>query len=419
MASTGCVENLPVELSQMILSELSDVKTLLSVIHSSPSMRQAFFGYAGPICHGILSQEIDKTIFPIAVALHHAQSTNWIAKVTHLDDAEFTSNVVDFCSTHLKNYRSATIDPHSINLEMAVKISRFYRRAQDIADVFIRHKSHGKVLTRNLERDERLRLVKSIYIFELARLLVPVRAMNSDGSEDLTAWLAFWRCFAPWEAFGVMVLEDCLMSLIWKKWLDSPSKTDDFMGNFVEEELETIWSDYGDRCSFMEKYDHSLMVILHTGLDFFYPCLDSLTLRQEYAEEAKRVCTHPRFSKLRHRLFDEQFPDQRHWYISGRKNMKEALELALHHSGDDKGPRDLWLWAQVYFCAERDFASPLYHLTKDEAEWSPEVITFYEGFGPQLEAHCFLNRETLERKWQLPTFEELVEEAEKYALNGQ
>lgn len=202
MASTASLEELPFDICTMVLKLLPS-KSLFAAIHASPNLRASSVANS----FQLIKSEVDQKIIPIAVALYHAQSLTWMSNPALLDDisgARYTSEVVTFCKEHLSNLQSYVFDSKKFTFPMMIHVLNFHQIAQDLA--FPLAQEAGKLFRLAIGSNEWPRFVKCIYIYELARIIVPRRVFE-EGNEILTAWRSFWSSFAPWEVAGIELLE--------------------------------------------------------------------------------------------------------------------------------------------------------------------------------------------------------------------
>lgn len=215
------IETMPLELKQLMLRGFN-VDSLRSAVQASPELRRAFFAYEGRICHAILKNEFGEAILPIAIALYHAEMAASASHFQPTEDDEYTTKVISFCSYYLAGKVYGKVDPDSLTLQMTIHIGQFNKVAKNVtnfveAEMCRTNRKYAldswdrtilpKGPPSQLNANERQRLLRTIYVYELASKVVPHRVLRSDGSESMEAWRCFWSSFAPWEMNGIEALE--------------------------------------------------------------------------------------------------------------------------------------------------------------------------------------------------------------------
>lgn len=216
MSRPAPFDTLAEEITEMIYDCSSD--DLMHYINGPPDVQVQFCQHQEIICYGILKREVGEVVLPVAVALYHAMKALPKFQAAHGD--KFTSNVIDFCDEHLQNAVYAHVGPDDITLEMTLSITTFnmsaQRVAENMAQEMLDHTRKECTSSRDgtpynppvkFKDTEYQRLVRSIYIYELAGKVLPIHVLPDDGTEDTTAWRYFWSQFAPWEISCLRAIE--------------------------------------------------------------------------------------------------------------------------------------------------------------------------------------------------------------------
>ncbi|KAI0835453.1 hypothetical protein F5Y06DRAFT_299598 [Hypoxylon sp. FL0890] len=354
-STTDRFASLAIEIRALFLGYLP-YDSFLVMIHTSKALRAACGPDAcqGQICRALLARNVDENILPIAIALFHAENTNW-----EIDSrASYADKVVEFCDEHLKGHRAVVAHIETDQLKMTIRILKFNQVAQDIAQLLAIHV--GKGIPRARRPNEWLRLVKCVYIYELARVIlgqnVPVFNYSRVlGIVPSTARRSFWRCFAPWEVAGLESLEECLVIQI----VDKANRPD------IDE--NPGWS--------LEK--------IHSALK------GKMLPIQPFEIQFLRF-----FSVI----------EWEHSFI-----WDQVLDVAQQYQGDQHiGPRDLYVWSRLIGHLRQN--SPLQEMKRGwEDVFRSEPL---DGFNSPLamRRYCFQDRHTLEGSYPYPTMQEMVKE---------
>lgn len=214
-SSSARIESMPLDLSQVMLTYLPS-DSLLSLIHASPVMRRVLFNDLKPICRHVALNDVGRIPLPFAIALYHAQRSS--PAPTQGRFVPYTDRVIAFCNQYLKNIRSP-IKPQAITLEMVIGIGRFARVAQGFARIVAGEPSFASQFPTELSENEWQRIVKTVYIYELASRVARLGVTLLE-----PAWRIFWEKFAPWETCHVPPLELCIANL-WIEKCMPPSLT--------------------------------------------------------------------------------------------------------------------------------------------------------------------------------------------------
>ncbi|KAI0116658.1 hypothetical protein F4776DRAFT_673200 [Hypoxylon sp. NC0597] len=375
-SDTDCFWRFPLETRANILGFLH-YDSLLNAIHASKALHVAFTPEEseGDVCRSLLSLHVDENLLPIAFSLYLAENENWnIGLPTSDADPEvlYTEKVVAFCKKHLENLGPDSVNLKEVRGEMTVRILKFHQIALYFANLLARQV--GKGIARSRRPNEWLRIVKCVYIFELAAIILGPRIPQFPQT-NLRASRSFWRCFAPWEVAGIAMMETCLKYEISFKLARTPTK---YPGLTTEVNALSLRRLHPVLCGNPPLNNSDIL----EKLTFLY-----LSIRA----------------------------DQLLWYPSGdsegRRGMEDILNVTLRHQGDQHtGPRDLFLWS--YLINRLRENSPLAGM-KDG--WKDVFHTsFSQPFGhPYMGRYCFQDRHTLEGMYRdrYPTMGALVSEA--------
>ncbi|KAI1098667.1 hypothetical protein F4804DRAFT_350150 [Jackrogersella minutella] len=381
---------LPLELQVDTLKLLSP-ESLIAAIHASPALCNAFNskGSQHLICHYIITRDMEKSIFPVASALYHAKLTTWTTdnsmKLEDKSGAEYTQKVVDFCDKHLKGHDPAAFDLGNIDLKMMLAFTKFHNVVPDIAELIA--VEAGKHIPKARRPSEWARLIKCVYMYELARVIVPYLVVQNS-NVDLTAWCKFWGCFAPWEAAGLELLEKVVPRLAWTKD-GEPSGY---------RSCTEFWVNWGVRGLYDRLHGNTLATAAHSNVEDL----------REYPS-----CS----------LFDRVCSSRSTWNSSvghSDNSLRRVLEIVRRFPGEHHaGPRDVYLWSELYKRVRMH--SPLKGMERGWGGifWPMEHTNINVQFChcPRLKRFSIQDRRNLDSMFpgRYPTFDAMIQEAEAIA----
>ncbi|KAI1841426.1 hypothetical protein JX265_001506 [Neoarthrinium moseri] len=205
-APSASLERLPLELKQGIMKSLSDVRSLLSFIHTCKSLRNAFLGSPGIVSHAVTENEIGQQCLPLALARFKADEAvpTTLAAAMSNDSENVEKNLRDFCNNFVENQcRVMPIMPTWFSLQLALVLSKFHAAVERLTSLCI---DEAEII---LTAVERRRITKCLYIDEISKLLMRMSAALASYSDSVSH--VFWRCFAPWEREQVIVAHGYLL----------------------------------------------------------------------------------------------------------------------------------------------------------------------------------------------------------------
>lgn len=203
------METLPVELKQLILGALPNIDSLLSLIATCTSFRNAFLDAQGLILPHIIANQIDRHVLAEAIVILRGRSkpTPWSAEdITAALDTLFAAQ---------------TTVEQVWTLPDAIAVSALHRHVQHFASQFARvaiaqiPPCAGVEACAPLSVTERRRIERAFYRFELYRLFF----RQPDGSRAMTLplmrqWKLFFSRFSPWENLQLLCVHDYLFRRI-------------------------------------------------------------------------------------------------------------------------------------------------------------------------------------------------------------
>ncbi|KAI2611882.1 hypothetical protein GGR54DRAFT_643330 [Hypoxylon sp. NC1633] len=412
------IEIIPAELKQAILGELP-YDDLISMIHASPICRDAFFGNERLTCKSVLINEVGPTILPMAATLFHAKEA--VPNFNRESADSYTRDVISFCRDHLRGrIYGGTVSLDEFNIKMMIKVTKMHQIILDTAE-WTEYESfkHTHALANwedvypakppyGLNNTERHRLIRSLYIYELASTLLSSRQFRRDGTENTNAWNCFWSLFAPWEVAGIMVIESSIKRSVYRQ-IQATDTIDPYCpATCLQEALDSLWNENEDNCNVLTSFTGPTLVILQAGLKEYHKLLYVADVTESYMECNKQLCVNPNFSEMRRCLFETA--DYSIWYPSGRQNMAEALQAIEKFTIDESGPRDLWLWTQLWCSID---TNPQFNGHKHL--WRI-VISMDSRGNPDTEVYCFMNKDTLQSRLKhYPSMRAMIEEAGRIA----
>ncbi|KAI1408283.1 hypothetical protein F5Y13DRAFT_194562 [Hypoxylon sp. FL1857] len=385
MAPTDPFDFLPPETRARILGFL-DRHSLVAATQAS----QALHGVLTPqamessVCRDLL-KGFDEGVLPIAIALYHAENTNW-EKSSAPDGTNpeewYEAKVAAFCDENLRGAHYDVADVRHVNVAMTIRILDFDEAAEEVAQLLAVYV--GKGIEQDRTPTEWLRIRKCVYIYELARIVIGQEAPTPDRAGRVSMpSRCFWSCFAPWEASGIRQLEIALdTSMVYATGLPSAAANPTANATAASQ-LELYLSPWGvEWCRSIWHGDITLLVGNSRGdRGLFRRRLLSAGLQADYS------------------LWDERM----------KLNVKKTLEVVRHYDGaQHAGPRDLFLWSQIIHRLEP--SRPLHAM---KGGWS-SIIRYCDFGRPDMDRYCFQDRPNLEAMFpgKYPTMEALLAEAE-------
>ncbi|KAI0841060.1 hypothetical protein F5Y06DRAFT_212657 [Hypoxylon sp. FL0890] len=226
------IESLPVELILAIMEQLPDIKSLTNFAKASPRARSVFNANQVFILKQILRRQLGR-LLPIAVARLEASRAKWAPKrplqLTE-PSAGYGRKLIGFCRRYLAGQATELCVPNRyFTLEKARELWSFHnncvsRWIDDLADR-MRGEPFGLNLHtpyhRRLTDIEMYRIGKTLYVTELASILLPIRYGSVlPGQRDIL-WESFWQHFPPWEycqyAEMQLVLIEFCNNTLWRR----------------------------------------------------------------------------------------------------------------------------------------------------------------------------------------------------------
>ncbi|KAI4870514.1 hypothetical protein F4820DRAFT_404004 [Hypoxylon rubiginosum] len=195
-----------------IIGQISDVESLVNLIRASPNAVRHFRSYEGVTCQDLLIRELGPHL-PIAVARLEASKAEWRPKrplTWNVDQAdEYSLKLNHFCNHYLSGQATELrVSAKYFTLEGTLKLLAFHRCVSDwTSGISLRmiqqpveseFKYSNKPYERQINDQERYRVMKMLYVTEIVSTLLPQRR-ELKGKEPDKDWETFWRCFAPWE----------------------------------------------------------------------------------------------------------------------------------------------------------------------------------------------------------------------------
>lgn len=164
------------------------------------------------------------------------------------------------------------------------------------------------------------------------------------------------------------------------------------------------------------------VAVLHCGMKKFHSLQRAAALPLDFINFKKQLHIKMKLLNMRENLFDDIYKEHFIWHHSFE--IREVLQIAQRYADETAGPRDLWLWSQLYHRLRP--GSPLRTMTSqgdalffDGDTTHPTAYLRFPPYGwfgcPHMGKYSFLDRDTLERSRPYPTMNQLIEEAEAMA----
>ncbi|KAI0172601.1 hypothetical protein GGR52DRAFT_545359 [Hypoxylon sp. FL1284] len=419
------IEKMPHEVSMMILCELDDF--ILPVLHASPHLRRVLSTSAAR--RQLLLKKIGPIVLPLACALNHAEGTNWEPEWTDVRDGirvytekgieEYTRKILAFCSEHLtRPYYSAgfpngaymtmdkMIQMHEFNVH-AERMIPYVRREKGV------HAKHREALEKaraseeirypsdylrpRLERappkllpwiepEKWTRYIRSIYIFELARIILPYHQRKGRDNR-LPVVKQFWSFFAPWECHRDDTVSNCIST----HGRDAGGSNPDSPG----------WTSQETRCE---------NIALQLGVRHFHLIAEATDVPSKYitfANQMSRAKDHPDvdYSEVT-RFFGSSM------YKGSEPTARELLPIIQRFDDQTSGmPARIWIWMNLY--GKRPLSNP-----------SKGYTLYYRYRGRWMSRHAFYKcYDRLENVFSgiisIPEREELIKDIQTRIENGE
>ncbi|KAI2611880.1 hypothetical protein GGR54DRAFT_617156 [Hypoxylon sp. NC1633] len=156
------------------------------------------------ILYRLLTRDLGEKLLPTAMALYYAKSADWAANPAILKEGKpgcrYTLKVQEFCQTHMSSLYSPFTKWATVTLPLAIDVMHFYHVAEGFApyiDDEMIAEERAPDAPPTATRTEKKRFIQSVYMCELARVLIPYRISRKKDQEAV--YRQFWRSFAPWE----------------------------------------------------------------------------------------------------------------------------------------------------------------------------------------------------------------------------
>ncbi|KAF3004542.1 hypothetical protein E8E14_001524 [Neopestalotiopsis sp. 37M] len=192
------IARLPTEILQKIMGSM-DAQTLLSFIQTSKRVHLAYKGASYLICLETIASTVGSDLLPIAVSCFMARRLDLFSKPINHNNKELVfSLATNFIRKFVSYQAMERTIPHTyFSLNLALCLQSFHQEVVEVmANMYLnplQRKSGTCFIEYILE--EKTRLSKSLYLFELVHLLIVPVASYNDRRLRKNIISTFWRKF--------------------------------------------------------------------------------------------------------------------------------------------------------------------------------------------------------------------------------
>ncbi|KAJ3558143.1 hypothetical protein NPX13_g9774 [Xylaria arbuscula] len=209
---------LPAELKLSILrfALSNSAQDLINLTSSCRLMYQTFSQNRRHVFQDILG-ELDNRELAIATAHYHATIAPWtysrdLFVPISQDREDYLHKVTGFCEKYLARQGTELGVPlQEFTIPMAVDIRELHLDIAAIANTLAPDIVYDGIPSRKPSSIELAKISKCLYIISISLILFP--RTPAPSYEDY-AFAKFWSCFAPWESWQAVELENMLNRLI-------------------------------------------------------------------------------------------------------------------------------------------------------------------------------------------------------------
>lgn len=210
-----------------IIERIPDFKSIMNLIRASPNACRILYPRQGLICHKLLVREFGPHL-PIVVARLEASTAEWKPKrrsIWNFEQArEYSIKLRHFCDRYLSGQATKLQVPvRYFTYQKTRKLLAFHKCVSDWASgISLRmiqqppkspFRYSSKPYDRQVNDQERYRVIKNLYVTELISILLPQRyGLNDKGLDE--DWVTFWECFAPWELCQYWEMQAMIFGLL-------------------------------------------------------------------------------------------------------------------------------------------------------------------------------------------------------------
>ncbi|KAF4420427.1 zinc finger domain-containing protein [Fusarium austroafricanum] len=315
------VERLPVEITQKVLSTVTDLLSLRCAALSCPAFFYAFNDAENAITTRVLSTQVGFDLLPEAIA---ASESSQLPSHTEEEIQEFVAN-------HLRRRRSPP-ESWTLALASALPIGKFHNCVSAFARMFVSNVSIrenlGRVGWLDPTYDETCRIERALYRFEVFRNILS----KSRSIEEETN--IFFANFAPWENEQLGCIHDFLVRAV-SPAFDDVAEHDIAWGELRVEYGVGIESPY-------------IQHLLYLGLEKLHQIITAETYeaRHKLLNDRRFSCPRTRFDFLYDALDNVNEPDDTPLLLSDFTQEDERSHIRPPFFNDpDSGPAEIWRWA--------------------------------------------------------------------------
>ncbi|WEW57319.1 hypothetical protein PRK78_002784 [Emydomyces testavorans] len=312
------VERLPVEITQMVLSAITDLLSLRCAALSCPAFFYAFNGAGNAITTRVLSTQVGFDVLPEAIAASESSQL-----LSHTDE-----EIEEFVANHFHRRQSP---PESWTLASALPIGKLHNYVSAFAQMFVSNVSIKESLRGagwlDPTYDETCRIERALYRFEVFRNIFS-KSRSREEERNI-----FFANFAPWENEQLGCIHDFLVRAV-SPAFDDVAEHDITWGETRVEYGVGIESPYIQR-------------LLSLGLEKLYQIITAETYEARYKllNDRRFNCPRTQFDFLYDALDNVNEPDDA-LFLSDFTPEDERSHIRPPFFDDpDPGPAKIWRWA--------------------------------------------------------------------------
>lgn len=193
------VARLPTEILQKIMGTM-DAQTLLAFIQTSKRVHLTYKGASYLICLETIASTVGSDLLPIAVSCFMARRIDLFSKpINHNNKDLVFSLATNFIRKFVSYQAMESTIPHTyFSLNLALCLQSFHQEVVQVMEDMYLNPLRRKSGTRSIEHipEEKTRVLKSLYLFELVHLLIVPVASYNDRRLRENIHSTFWRKFS-------------------------------------------------------------------------------------------------------------------------------------------------------------------------------------------------------------------------------